>query len=84
MMVNLLAFLFLPLLSWLLLGLYNHTFYLLVDGETNLLQYLWKAEHRGVEQSKLFQLHFIICCRDLPVPFFGYIPGGLVDVLWSH
>lgn len=38
MMVNLFAFLFLPFLSWLLLGLNNHTFCLLIDGETNLLQ----------------------------------------------
>lgn len=38
MMVNLFAFLFLPFLSWLLLGLDNHTFCLLIDGETNLLQ----------------------------------------------
>ena len=84
MMVNLLAFLFLPLLSWLLLGLYNHTFCLLSDGESNLLQHLWKAEHRGLEQSKFFQLHFITCHWNLPVPFFGYIPTGLVNVLRSH
>lgn len=81
---NLLAFLFLPLLSCLLLGLYNHTFCLFIDGETNLLQYLWKAEHQGVEQSKFFQLHFIICHWNLSVLFLGYIAGGLVDVLWIY
>ena len=61
MMVNLFTFLFLPLLSWLLSGLYSHIFCLLIDGKTNLLQYLWKADHCDVEQSKFFQLHFLIC-----------------------